>query len=97
MLHRKEPAGLIVITQPTHAWISGCLARAWGNEHFGSFAPIQEVCMGAEQHDIGWLYWEQAPTLNPHTGYPHKFTELSTQEHINIWCGAKHLALPLAW
>jgi hypothetical protein len=30
MLHRQEPAELIVITQPTHAWIAGCLARAWG-------------------------------------------------------------------
>jgi hypothetical protein len=95
MLHRQDPTALVVISQPAHAWISGCIARAWGNEHFGTFAPQQEVCLGAEQHDIGWLFWEQAPTLNPQTGYPYKFTELSTQEHINIWLGAKHLALPL--
>lgn len=94
MLHRQEPAGLIVITQPTHAWIAGCLARAWGNEDFGSFAPIQEVCLGAEQHDIGWLLWENSPTLNPKTGYPHSFRELPTQVHIDIWSGAKQLALP---
>jgi hypothetical protein len=93
MLHRQEPAELIVITQPTHAWISGCLARAWGNEDFGSFVPTEEVCLSAEQHDIGWLLWESTPTLNPKTGYPHSFMEVPTQVHIGIWSGAKRLAL----
>lgn len=95
MLHRQDPAGLIVITQPTHAWVAGCLARAWGNEYFGSFAPKEEVCLGAEQHDIGWLLWENMPTLNPNTGYPHSFMEVPTEVHVNIWSGAKQLALPL--
>lgn len=93
MLHRQEPAELIVLTQPTHAWVSGCLARAWGNEHFGSFAPTQEVCLGAEQHDIGWLLWESTPTLNPKTGYPHSFMEVATEVHVGIWSRAKQLAL----
>lgn len=94
MLHRQDPAGLIAITQPTHAWISGCLATAWGNEKFGSVAPRAEVCLGAEQHDIGWLTWENAPTLNPKTGYPHNFMEVPTTAHIDIWSSAKQLALP---
>ena len=58
------------------AWVSGELARAWGNEEFGQFVPPKELCLAAEQHDIGWLLWEQAPTLNPETGYPYRFTEL---------------------
>ncbi|MBV9385910.1 MAG: DUF3891 family protein [Chroococcidiopsidaceae cyanobacterium CP_BM_ER_R8_30] len=95
MLHRKSPEGLICITQPLHAQVSGQLARAWGNEDFGHFVPSQEVCVAAEQHDIGWLWWEAAPTLNPHSGYPHQFTELPTEVHVGIWVGAKQLALPL--
>jgi hypothetical protein len=95
MLHRSTKQGLVCITQPTHAWLSGQIAQAWGNELFGQFAPRKEVCLGAELHDIGWLFWEQLPTLNPKTGYPHKFTELSTQEHINIWSKARQLALPM--
>ncbi|BAZ65685.1 MAG: DUF3891 family protein [Pelatocladus maniniholoensis HA4357-MV3] len=95
MLHRFSKQELICITQPNHAWLSGQLAQVWGNEYFGDFAPRKEVCLGAEQHDIGWILWEQAPTLNPQTGYPHHFTELSTQEHINIWSHAKQLALVL--
>lgn len=93
MLHRQESAGLVVITQPTHSWVAGCIARAWG-EQFGSFAPREEVCLGAEQHDIGWVVWETAPTLNPKSGYPHNFIELPTETHTRIWSGAKQLALP---
>ncbi|MES1022862.1 DUF3891 family protein [Gloeocapsa sp. BRSZ] len=94
MLHRQESAGLVVITQPTHSWVAGCIARVWGNEQFGLFAPREEVCLGAEQHDIGWVVWETAPTLNAKTGYPYNFMELPTATHTNIWSGAKHLALP---
>ncbi|MBD2725936.1 DUF3891 family protein [Nostoc sp. FACHB-892] len=95
MLHRISKYGVICITQPHHAWLSGQLARAWGNEQFGQFLPKEEVSLAAEQHDIGWLRWEQQPTLNPQTGYPYKFTELATEVHIDIWSGAKQLALPL--
>ncbi|MUL34919.1 DUF3891 family protein [Gloeocapsopsis dulcis] len=93
MLHRQESARLVVITQPTHSWIAGCIARVWG-EQFGFFAPREEVCLAAEQHDIGWVVWENAPTLNFKTGYPHNFTELPTEIHTQIWTGAKQLALP---
>jgi hypothetical protein len=94
MLHRSSPEGLICITQPNHAWVSGQLAQVWGNEEFGQFAPWQEVCLGAQQHDIGWLKWEQQPTLNPQTGYPRKFSELPIQVHVDIWSSAKQQALP---
>ncbi|NMG21382.1 DUF3891 family protein [Brasilonema bromeliae] len=94
MLHRLTKQGLICITQPNHAWVAGQLAQVWGNERFGEFAPKKEVCLAAQLHDIGWLFWEQAPTLNPQTGYPNNFMELSTPEHINIWSGARQLALP---
>lgn len=95
MLHRFVPQGLICITQPNHAWVSGQLAQVWGNEQFGQLTPRQAVCLGAEQHDIGWLLWEQAPTLNIETGYPYRFSELPTPVHISIWSGATQLALPL--
>jgi hypothetical protein len=94
MLHRSSPEGLICITQPNHAWVAGQLAQAWGNEAFGQVAPRQEVCLGAQQHDIGWLKWEQQPTLNPQTGYPRKFSELPIQVHVDIWSGAKQQTLP---
>lgn len=95
MLHRKQSNHLICITQPTHAWVAGQLARAWGNELVGSFAPWEEVCLGAEQHDIGWHRWEGTPTLNPKTGYPYNFTELPTALSVDIWTHVKDVVMPL--
>ena len=94
MLHREDPAGLIVIPQPAHAWVAGQLARAWGNARFGEVAPWEEVCLGAEQHDTGWTGWEGAPTLNAATGRPHALNELPTRAHLAIWSAAARAALP---
>src|SRR6266581_2346841 len=83
MLHRKDAEGLVVISQPAHAWVSGQLARNWGNAAFSE--PMEAVCLAAEQHDIGFLAWEQSPTLNPATGLPHTFMEMPTAMHLEIW------------
>ena len=93
MLHREDPAGLIVITQPMHGWVAAQLARNWGNEQFGTFAPWEEVCLGAEQHDVGMTAWERAPTLNPTTGRPYSFMNMPTLQHVRGWTDAGHVAL----
>ena len=68
MLHREDERGLIIIGQPAHAWVSGQLARAWGNERFGRIEPLAEVCLAAEQHDVGMAAWDAQPALNVATG-----------------------------
>jgi hypothetical protein len=88
MLHREEPDGLVVIAQPAHAWITGQLARAWGNERMGMVEPWEEVCLAAEQHDLGWTAWEAAPTLNTRTGRPHSFMQMPRLAHLAIWSSA---------
>lgn len=95
MLYRTSGSDRIYITQPTHAWVSGQLAQVWGNEGFGSVEPYEAVCLGAEQHDIGWLPWEASPTFNPETGYPHSFMEVAPAVHTQLWAGAKHLVMPM--
>lgn len=95
MLFHDGPNGSIAITQPGHAWLAGQFMRAWGNAEFGTVAPFEEVCLGAEQHDIGWLEWEQAPTLNEATGRPHGFRELGVAAHTAIWRRGTDLALAL--
>jgi len=95
MLYRTIDDNRICITQPTHAWVSGQMAQVWGNAHFGKPTPFEAVCLGAEQHDIGWVPWEAAPTFNPETGYPHSFREVAVEVHTQLWAGAKHLTLPM--
>jgi Protein of unknown function (DUF3891) len=94
MLYRQEKQGKIAITQPAHAWLAGQLARAWGNERFGEVEPWEEVCLGAEQHDVGHTVWEQVPTLNPQTGLPYSFLEMPRQLHVQLWSQAARCVLP---
>ena len=93
MLYRDAPNTLIAIAQPSHAWLSGQIIRAWGNAAFGTVAPYEDVCLGAEQHDIGWLEWERSPTFNPATGRPHSFRELGVVAHTAIWRRGTEVAL----
>jgi hypothetical protein len=94
MLLRADGDDVIAIGQPAHAWLSGQLARAWGNERFGAFEPWEEVCLAAEQHDAGMAAWEGRPTLNPDTGRPRSFMELTLDEHLEIWRSAAPLVIP---
>ena len=91
MLLRADGDDAIAIGQPAHAWLSGQLARAWGNERFGAVEPWEEVCLAAEQHDAGMAAWERRPTLNPETGRPRSFMELTLDEHLEIWWSAAPL------
>ena len=83
MLLRKHAEGVIAVSQPAHAWVSGQLARHWRETDF--IGVREEVCLAAEQHDIGFLGWEQAPTLNPSTGLPYTFMEMPRELHLEIW------------
>ena len=85
MMFRETPDGCIAIPQPSHAWLSGQIIRVWGNAEFGPVTPYEDVCLGAEQHDIGWLVWEQSPTLDPRTGRPHSFRDLGVRAHTGMW------------
>jgi hypothetical protein len=77
--------GHVVVTQPAHAWLSGQLARAWGNERFGRFEPWEDVCLAAEQHDVGMTAWDQSPTLDPATGLPATFMQMDLETHLRQW------------
>jgi hypothetical protein len=88
MLLREDGSGVLAIGQTSHAWISGQLARAWGNERFPAPEPREEVCLAAEQHDIGMALWDLEPSLNPDTGLPHSFMEMPLSEHLGLWGAA---------
>lgn len=94
MLHREDEEGLIIIGQPAHAWVSGQLARAWGNDRFGRFAPLEEVCLAAEQHDVGMAGWDAQPALNTATGLPCSFGEIPLRVHIALWASTASIVLP---
>jgi hypothetical protein len=60
------------------------MARAWAEP----FRPYEEVCLAAEQHDVGMAEWDLEPTLNPSSGLPHSFTEMPFSVHSALWLEA---------
>jgi hypothetical protein len=84
-----EGDDVVCITQPAHAWISGQLARAWGEP----VEPRDEVCLAAEQHDLGMAVWDAAPELNRETGRPYSFMEMPLDVHLGLWRRAPELVL----
>ena len=88
MLLRSEGQSVLAIPQQSHAWLSGQLARVWGNDAFPPPEPWEEVCLAAEQHDIGMAGWDLQPTLNRETGLPHSVLEMPTDVHLGLWDAA---------
>lgn len=84
-------AGVVCIGQPAHAWLSGQIARAWALD---PVEPHEEVCLAAEQHDLGMADWDAAPELNRDTGLPYSFMEMPLATHLRLWTAAPAKALP---
>lgn len=85
MLLRQDERGWLAIGQPSHAWLSGQLARAWGNARFGGVHPLEEVCLAAEQHDVGWGWRDVEPLLEPEEGRPRSFMEMPLDIHLEMF------------
>jgi hypothetical protein len=88
MLLRDEGDRVLAIGQASHAWISGQLARSWGNERFPRPEPYEEVCLAAEQHDVGMAMWDLDPVRNPASGLPYSFMEMPLPVHLALWTAA---------
>ena len=93
MLVASHGDGHVVVTQQAHAWLSGQLARAWGAESFGAVVPREEVCLAAEQHDLGMAGWDRDPELDPGTGLPRNFMAMDLATHLRLWTEGPELLL----
>ena len=88
MLVREDGDAVVVIGQASHAWLSGQLARGWGGPAVAPLEPREEVCLAAEQHDVGMALWDLAPALNPDSLRPRSFLEMELAVHLALWTAA---------
>jgi hypothetical protein len=79
MLFRTEESRVIAISQLAHAWISGQLLRAWDEK------LSEPLLLAAEQHDLGWIDWEAAPSFDAGAGRPHLFRDVGAATHAPRW------------
>ncbi|MCW6512685.1 DUF3891 family protein [Lichenifustis flavocetrariae] len=87
MVFRARGTGGLAISQPTHAWVSGQLAHAWSDQLW------EPLLLAAEQHDIGWIDWETAPSFDIETGRPHLFRDVGASLHAPMWAQGVDRAL----
>ena len=85
MIIRSEPDRLRVTSQLDHAILAGQFAAAWGGNGFSRPEPADVVQLAASIHDEGWDLWEGAPHVNPANGCPYSFTDLPTDQHLEIY------------
>lgn len=86
----------LAISQPAHALVSGQMMRAWGAPGFARPEPFEDLVTAAAQHDVAWMGWETAPTLDPETGRPHLFRKVGAAVHAPMWAEGVSRALA-AW
>ena len=93
MLIRDDGDSWVAIPQPAHALLSGEIARVWGNAKIAAPERRQDLCLGAEQHDVAWTDWDLRPPLNATSGRAASFYEAPFRERLAIWADAPRRVL----
>jgi hypothetical protein len=90
MILLREPGRLLLVAQPAHAQLSGQFARAWNPAALPELpeAVREAVILGITLHDLSWVGFEAAPTLNPATRLPHLFREVPARLHAPRWAAS---------
>jgi len=85
MIFQQFQDQLLVIRQSDHGRQTGLFARYWGNENTPPFSPREAVIAAGDRHDDGWIEWEANPSVDPKTGRPWHFYQLTPHEHIPLY------------
>jgi hypothetical protein len=88
LILRPDGDAVLAIGQASHAWLSGQLARSWGNDRVAAPEPLEEVVLGALQHDVGMAEWDLRPARHPESGLPVPFFALDRTTHLALWSAA---------
>ena len=88
MLFRNEASGVLAISQPAHAWISGQLCAP------GTSGSASRCYWRRSSMTSRWLDWETAPSFDAETGRPHIFRAIGAAEHAPMWARGVRAPMP---
>jgi len=84
MIRRPAGSDWLLISQVEHARIAGEVADHWPDP-MGDASLAAPLRHAIRNHDNGWSTWEQAPRIDPDTGWARNFTEMPTVDACAIW------------
>ncbi|QDT36987.1 DUF3891 family protein [Stratiformator vulcanicus] len=85
MIRRDCEDGWLLITQVDHAHLAARLAALWGNRTIPKLPVPQMLLPAIRDHDEGWRFWEQNPSVDPETGFPQSFLDVPIEDAVRIW------------
>jgi hypothetical protein len=85
MIVRTFDDGLLLITQPDHAGLSGRIMAAWLADGLPELDVRDEILEAARVHDIGWIDPDAAPLVNPASGRPYDFIDAPVATKQAVW------------
>lgn len=77
--------GLLLVTQPDHAALSGCLMDAWAADGLPGRASRESVLLATRSHDDGWRDVDAQPVVDPQSGRPRDFIRMEDDVKQRIW------------
>ncbi|MEP7218938.1 MAG: DUF3891 family protein [Bacteroidota bacterium] len=85
MILQRTPDGVFAIKQEDHAAFAGFLLEHWSDHNFLHDEEREQIILATCQHDNGWKAFDAAPALDPATGLPLEFTQVSAEDAFDIW------------
>jgi hypothetical protein len=85
MIVRPHAGGLLLITQPEHARLSGDLVSAWRSDGILEHPRRDAILLATREHDNGWIEADASPGLDPVACRPFDFMHAPVSVRLDIW------------
>jgi hypothetical protein len=82
---REAGADLLLVTQPDHAALAARLMEHWQADGLPERPSRAAALLATEQHDIGWREVDEAPPVDPATGWPYDFVSAPAAVRQAVW------------
>ncbi len=90
MIVAETQEGLLLTTQPDHAFFSAELLSLWRGDGFAEHPRRSEVLFAVREHDNGWREPDAAPRIVVGEGKPMPFFDASLELRSEIWFRGIH-------
>jgi hypothetical protein len=82
---RDAGPDLVLVTQPDHAALAARLMRWWQADGLPERPSRAAALFATEHHDIGWRQVDEAPPVDPATGWPYDFVSAPAAVRQEVW------------